>query len=82
MAKDINLLEQVFERSWNYYDEQLSKILNEAVTIFKWMEEVIPATEEALDRCLRVVNFHFVDLFRVHTVRESVLFLGQGKNCC
>jgi len=50
MAKDINLLEQVFERSWNHYDEQLSKILNEAVTIFRWMEEVIPATEEALDR--------------------------------
>ena len=57
MAKDINLLEQVFERSWNHYDEQLSKILNEAVTIFRWMEEVIPATEEALDRYLRAINF-------------------------
>ena len=50
MAKDINLLQQVFNKSWKLYDEQFSQILQEAATIFEWMNQVIPAAEEALNR--------------------------------
>lgn len=50
MAKGMNLLHQVFEKSWKLYDEQMSKIFDEATAIYDWINEVIPAADEALNK--------------------------------
>ena len=50
MAKERNLLLNIFEKSWKLDDEQMTKLVDEAAAIFEWMNEIIPAAEEAVNR--------------------------------
>ena len=50
MANGMNLLNQIFEKSWKLYDEQMRDIAEEASAIYEWINQIVPAAEEAFKR--------------------------------